>query len=133
MRPLAVPALFALAVFIQPANAQIAGSYPREPVRPPNPFIGDSRLPGPGVGRELRDIRGRIDEVRDSGAISKREAKRLDREARQIGRLARRYGRDGLSGSERAELEARSLYLRGAVSASRSGSGRGPRLKNGRH
>ncbi len=133
MRQLAIPAILMLTCLIEPAGAQIAGTYPRDPVRRPDPFIGDSRLPGPGPGREVRDIRARIDQARDSGAISRREAKRLEREARQIGRLARRYGRDGLSGSERAELEARSLYLRGAVNASRSGTGRSSGSKKDRH
>ncbi|HWH21666.1 MAG TPA: hypothetical protein VNT25_00035 [Allosphingosinicella sp.] len=32
-----------------PADARIAGRRSPEVVRPPNPFIGDSRLPGPGT------------------------------------------------------------------------------------
>ena len=115
-------AQFVLAVLIlslaAPADARIAGRRSPEVVRPPNPFIGDSRLLGPGVGRDVRATSRRIERAHDSGAISNREARQLRREARLIGRLARRYGRDGLSASERAELEARSNYLRDAVSRS---------------
>jgi hypothetical protein len=60
-----------------------------------------------------------------------REARRLDREARQIGRLARLYGRDGLSPSERAELETRARILRDAVNRPR-GAGGGGRRRGGR-
>jgi hypothetical protein len=69
----------------------------------------------------LRDIDKRIDRARESGRLSGREARRLEREARAIGRLERRYGRDGLSPSERAELEARAAYLRDSVGKPRRG------------
>jgi hypothetical protein len=103
------------ALLAAPAAAQIAGKHEYGPVGAANPFLADSRLPGPGVGRELRDLDRRIDRARESGALDRGEARRLEREARAIGRLADRYGRDGLSASERAELEARAAYLRGAI------------------
>lgn len=116
MRPLARLVLIALGVSVAaPAAAQIVGRPVYDPVPPSNPFIGDSRSPRPGVGREVRDTRSRIHQAVKSGAISRGEARRLRREARLIGRLARRYGADGLSASEEAELEARALYLRDAV------------------
>ena len=59
-------------------------------------------------------LKGRIDGPADA-ALSRGEARRLEREARAIGRLARRYGRDGLSPSERAELENRAHYLRDSI------------------
>jgi hypothetical protein len=120
MRPCLVCAA-ALAAAAAPASAQIAGKHDYGPVAPANPFLGDSRLPGPPLGKELRDIDERIERARDSGRLSGREARRLDREARAIGRLARAYGRDGLSPSERAELEARANYLRDALSRPRPG------------
>ena len=124
MRP-SLPCLLALAALAAaPAAAQIAGKHDYGPVPLANPFVDDSRLPGPGLGKELRDIDRRIDRARDSGRLSGREARRLDREARAIDRLARAYGRDGLSPSERAELEARARYLRDAVNRPRQ-SGRG--------
>jgi hypothetical protein len=120
MRAFALPfsalAAFALAA---PAGAQIAGKHDYGAVPASSPFLGDSRLPGPGIGREVSDIKSRIDRARDNGALSHGEARRLNREARAIGRLATLYGRDGLSPSERAELEARANYLRGAVSLPR--------------
>ena len=104
---------------IHPAAAQIVGPRPPSDYRAPNPFIGDSSLPGPGVRRDVRDIRKRVDRAEESGRISKREARQLDREARLIGRLERRYASDGLSASERRELEARALYLRAALNRPR--------------
>jgi hypothetical protein len=87
-----------------------------------------SRLPVPSLptaasplGKELRDLDRRIESARDGGRLPPREARRLDREAGAVARLARLYGRDGLSPSERAELEARARYLRDAVNRPRSG------------
>jgi hypothetical protein len=107
MPRLAAPFLLLALAVPTPAGAQIVGRHDYDDVPPASPFLADSRLPGPGIGRDLRDIRARVDRAYDNGALSDREARRLDREARQIGRLARLYGRDGLSPSERAELQAR--------------------------
>ena len=104
---------------IQPAGAQIVGPRPPSDYRPPNPFIGDSRLLGPSAGREARNIRKHVDRAKESGRISKREARQLNREARLIRQLERRYASDGLSESERRELEARALYLRAALNRPR--------------
>ena len=113
---------FAIALILSaPAGAQIAGKRDYGPVPLSSPFLPDSRLPGPPLGKELRDIDRRIDRARDSGRLSPREARRLDRETRAVGRLARHYGRDGISPSERAELEARAAYLRDSVSRPRTG------------
>lgn len=124
MRVFASAALV-LAALAVPAAAQIVGKRDYGPVPVSSPFLADSRLPGPGIGREVRDLKGRIDRARDSGLLSRGEARRLEREARAIGRLARVYGRDGLSPSERAELENRANYLRDSVSRPRAGAGGG--------
>jgi hypothetical protein len=121
MRHFAFPVLIVLVIIAAPAGAQIAGKRDYGRVPAAGPFLEDSRLPGPGVGRELRDIDKRIERARDSGRLSGREARRLEREARAIGRLARLYGRDGLSPSERAELENRTHYLRDSVGRPRRG------------
>lgn len=115
------PALFFLPVLAlaSPAGAQISGRHDYGHVPASSPFLADSRLGGPGFGKELRDIDRRIDRARDSGRISGRQARQLDREARAVGRLARLYGRDGISPSERAELEARAAYLRDSISRRR--------------
>jgi hypothetical protein len=115
MRRFALPACALLAFAAAPAAAQIAGKHDYGPVPVSSPFLEDSRLPGPGIGRQLRDIDKRIERARESGRLSGREARGLEREARAIGRLARIYGRDGLSPSERAELENRTSYLSGSV------------------
>lgn len=73
-----------------------------------------------GVGREVRDIRGRIGDGRESGDLSRRDARRLTREARYLGRLGERYGRDGLSDAERRELDIRARVLRDRVDARRT-------------
>lgn len=118
----AFPVIAVVAILASPAGAQIAGKrdYGRVPVA--SPFLEDSRLPGPRVGRQLRDIDKRIERARDSGRLSGREARRLERESRAIGRLARFYARDGLSPSERAELENRTHYLRDSVHRPKRGS-----------
>jgi hypothetical protein len=110
-----------------PAAAQIAGKRDYGPVAASSPFLADSRLPGPGIGPEVRDIEGRIERARERGDLSRGEARRLEREARALGRLARRYGRDGLSGPEQAELENRAAYLRDSLGRPASGGGRGGR------
>lgn len=121
MSRFALPALAAIAILAAPAGAQIAGKRDYGPVPTAGPFPDESRLPGPGVGRQLRDIGKRIERGRDSGRLSDREARRLEREARALGRLARLYGRDGLSAAERAELENRTHYLRDSVGRPRPG------------
>ena len=111
----------ALVVLARPASAQIAGRHDYGHIPIADPFLPDSRLAGPPLGKSLRDIDRGIERARDSGRLSPREARRLGREARAIGRLARVYGRDGFSPSERAELEARAAYLRDAVGRPRTG------------
>lgn len=121
MRRIAIPALALMVLATAPAGAQTAGKRDYGPVPLSSPFLEDGRLPGPAVGKELRDIDKRIESARESGRLSGRDARRLEREARAVGRLARRYGRDGLSPSERAELEARANYLRDSVGRFRRG------------
>ena len=130
MLSLAAPALIFLALALAaPSGAQIVGRNDYGPVGTPNPFIGDSSLPGPGIGRELHHIRQRIERARESGAISRREARQLNREARLIGSLAVRYGAHGLTQSERAELQARANFLRAQVNRPRRAQAKARRLK----
>ena len=113
MRRLVLLPLFALLLpLAAPAGAQIVGRRDYGPVAASDPFIGDGRLPGPGIWRDLRDINHRIDRARDSGLLSRREARQFRREARRIGSAAGVYGRDGISASEHRELEARAFALR---------------------
>lgn len=106
---LAFLTLFSLAA---PAAAQIAG----RPVYDNAPRVdrlgpADSSLPPLHPRNGLRDVRGRIDDARESGRISRSEARAYRREARAIGALARRYGRDGLTPSEVTALRFRVQVL----------------------
>jgi len=73
----------------------------------------------PGVARELGQADRDIREGRESGQLSRREARALRRESRQIAVLEERYQRGGLSESERAELESRIAALRSVTGAKR--------------
>jgi hypothetical protein len=103
----------------QSASAQIVQPRDYGAVAARSPFLPDSRPPGPSAGAEVRDLKDRIAAARESGDLSPREARRLEREARLIGRLAVRYGRDGLSASERGEIGTRAAALRAAVNRPR--------------
>lgn len=74
----------------------------------------------PGVARDLDQAGRSIRAGRESGQLSRREARALRREKRQIAVLEERYARGGLSESERAELETRIRALRSVTSAKRS-------------
>lgn len=114
MHSLFIPSLLA-AIVASPLHAQIAGRNDYGPSPASTPFLPDSRLSGAGIGREVAHLRGRIEQAREAGTISRREARRLDREARLIGSVARRYARDGLSSSERSELASRSRVVEEAI------------------
>ncbi len=96
-------------------EAQIVGSRDYGPMPVASPFLPDSHPPGAGIGREVAHLRGRIERARDAGLVSRREARRLDREARLIRSIARRYARDGMSSTERRELDSRTRILDGAI------------------
>ena len=83
------------------------------------PTLEVARAPGvPGVEGELEHIQDRIEQARDDGFLTRRQAKLLKRENEMIGDMAERFARDGLlSDAEARELEDRSLYLRDAVLA----------------
>jgi hypothetical protein len=102
-----------------PAGAQIVQPRSYGPVAPTHPFLPGSRAPEPSAGAEVRRLKERIAGARESGDLSAREARRLEREARLIGRLAERYGRDGLSDAERGEIGTRAAAVRAAVNRPR--------------
>jgi len=125
MRKVPLLVILSLLPLAAPAAGQIVG----RPVYDDVPRLdrlgrADSGLPAPRPRNELREVRGRIDDARDSGRISRAEARAYRREARAIGALARRYGRDGLSDAEVTELRFRAQALSSAVS--RSTPSRGP-------
>jgi hypothetical protein len=94
-----------------PGNARISGGTSGGwPVPPRKPLL-DVQPPGPGIERQARHIGRKVERARESGAISRREARQLRREARLIDSLGYQYGRDGFSASEHAELQNRIFYL----------------------
>jgi len=105
MRPILMPIL--LLGLPSLAHAQfIAGPAPRSD---PTPGIADrgTLTPPPSIDHEIGKLRDRIRDGRRSGELTKREARGLKREAGMIGTLSDRYAVDGLSDSERRELETR--------------------------
>jgi hypothetical protein len=71
---------------------------------------------------ETAKIRSDIHAGRDSGQLTRREARQLKREAWQIDTLEERYAAGGLSPSEEAELFVRREALRNDVTAKRTGA-----------
>lgn len=73
-----------------------------------------------GFGRDLGRINDSIRNGRDSGQLSRREARALRREGTRIGGLQERWARGGLSASERAALRGQVEALRSRVVIQRS-------------
>jgi hypothetical protein len=77
--------------------------------------IRTERAAAPNAGRgvelagQIRQLEERIDDLRESGQISRREARNMRRDARAISHAWWRYGNDGLSDSEADELQSRLL------------------------
>ena len=91
--------------------------------RAPQPKLGGVAYDpsrGPGYGSQAEKVRDRIEDGRETGQLTRREARALRREARQIERLSARYAHGGWSEGERRELQARIDYLNGMVSAKRT-------------
>jgi hypothetical protein len=80
----------------------------------------------PGESRDLGDVRDRIEDGRDSGQLSRREARRLRRGADMIGGMSDRFSVGGLSDAEQRELDNRTAVLRDQVNAQRLGVGTPP-------
>ena len=117
--------LIAFCISAVPAHAGFVAQ--RTYAGPPLPRAPASTVPMPrqpvavdvistgAIGPGLGEARDRIRAAREAGLITRREARQLKREAGVIARHAEVYGRDGLSDSERNELETRTLYLLDAV------------------
>jgi hypothetical protein len=112
--PALASTLIALAGIL-PGPGQVYG--PPSPSATPAPVLV---VPGTSadVGTIYRDIR----DGRESGQLSRGQAKHLRREAGEIGELEERYARNGLTDSERAELRNRVEVLRAITVAKRSGT-----------
>jgi len=118
MRSFAV-ALLALALS-STAHAQFA-PQPLPPTGYRTPPIDGRVNAGMGaIGRELDRARRDIERRRDSGELSRSDAKRLRREVSRIDAMADRYRSDGLSEFERRELELRASELRNRTATGRT-------------
>ena len=93
-----------------PAGAQIVGRPAPRDVRAPDRLGPAWRLPAPPAGREARSIRRDVERLRDSGAISRQEARSLSRQARAI---ARQSG--ALSPASAEAVQAQLAALRSQV------------------
>ncbi|MFT4055282.1 MAG: hypothetical protein QM681_12315 [Novosphingobium sp.] len=74
-------------------------------------------------GPDLHETWRNIEKGRDTGQLSKPQAKAFRKEARQTNALAERYSRDGLTASEARELDMRARALDSLVGAARSRNG----------
>ncbi|WP_213979174.1 hypothetical protein [Sphingomonas sp. dw_22] len=114
MRVFAAPLLTLALLAAAPAAAQSFGGY--NPPPPPRPMRGDS-----GISGQIGQIGGDIRAGRRSGQLSRSEARALRRERNMIGTLEDRFAQDGLSDSEKAELQTRTEILRADTIARRTG------------
>jgi len=115
MRGIGLIVLAALAIVPEAASAQFRSQGVVPGGRPDyRPAQSDSPR------EDTAHVRDAIDRGRDSGQLSRREARRLRREANQIDMLADRYGSDGMSDAEARELATRERVLGAQVSAQRT-------------
>ena len=110
MRRFAVLLLLLALGISAPSSAQIAGRHDYGDVRTPERLGHDGRVPGPSPAREARALRGDIRDLRDSGVLTRREARRMSREARAIGRSG-----GSLSAGAARAVTAQLLALRSQV------------------
>jgi len=104
--------MLGMAVMATGASAQFAPSL--RPTRVPE------ANPAAPTWREARDIRDRVDRGRESGQLSRKEARRYKRAAGGLGAAASSYARDGLTDDEERELATRAQVLRAHVFEARS-------------
>lgn len=71
------------------------------------------------IAGEIRQLDERIDDLRDSGQISRREARNMRRDAHAIAHSWWSFGSDGLSNSEADELNDRLFAARSLALPSR--------------
>jgi hypothetical protein len=102
------------AMSLYPQSTAIAGPPPPSP----------SALPTikPTAVWEAPEIRAEVEEGRERGELSRRQAKELRRELRQIATLEERYAAGGISEAEQEELRARVEMVRALTRAKRTGA-----------
>jgi hypothetical protein len=102
---------------VSPAQARISGGTAGSWPTPPRQIFPRIGTPGPGFARQVDQLHDKVERARESGTISRQEARQFRREARLIDRLGYRFGDDGLSTSEQGELQNRIHYLNSALYA----------------
>jgi len=117
MQILALVAIVAAAM--QGASPSVYG--PPAPI-PRMPGYGPSASSNvPPVAGVVQQVLSDIQQGRDSGQLSRKEARELRKEAGLIGQMEERFARDGLSDDERAELQNRAEVVRAVTNAKRLG------------
>lgn len=111
--------VLALAAWPGVAAAQFLGQVASGPPRSPGVVHAGTQAPRAPGGSDIVDVRERIRDGRDSGQLTRRDARRLRRKAGQLDTLTERYGAGGLSDAEARELDTRALVLRDQVDAKR--------------
>ena len=112
------------AAAVQGGSAPVYG--PPAPSTPATPVIhalpDDGISYGININGTVRQVLSDIDRGRDSGQLSRRQAKQLRADLDEIGRLEQRYAQDGLSDAERTELRNRAEVVRAITNAKRLGT-----------
>lgn len=104
----------------QPGSIRVRSDTTRAPEDPRLATSGGPASTGPVTfGRELDRARRDIRRQRESGQLSRSEAKALRKEADRIGQMADRYRADGFSEFERRELDLRTTELRNRTATGR--------------
>ena len=107
--------LVMLLAMLLPPTTSTGPSAPRHrggivgPIRVESTPAPPNASRGVELAGQMRQLDERIDDLRDSGQISRREARNMRRDARAISHAWWRYGSDGLSDSEADELQSRLL------------------------
>lgn len=104
-----------------PASAQRWSTYQTGPIAPSYRIEVPGRNTGrqPSIQRQVDRIDRDIHAGRDSGQLTRREARRLRQENNQIGTLADRYAVGSLSDAEHRELQTRTEVMRSDVNRQR--------------
>jgi hypothetical protein len=94
-------------------------AQPRQDLRSPT-ISGRTSTGAITFGEELDRARRDIKRQRNSGEMSRSEARALRKEADRIGQMANRYREDGFSEFERRELDLRTSELRNRTATGRT-------------
>jgi len=118
MQTLALVAVIAAAM--QGASPSVYG--------PPVPAIPRTPGFGPSASNNVQPVIGVVQKVlseirdgRESGQLSRKQAKELGKEAALVSEMEERFARDGLSDTERAEIRTRAELVRANMNAERFG------------